>query len=149
MHAHSMDMWNAFLGRGVTFLQGNTLHRLWWYPNGPPGQLQNPWASAARGTTFSTFDTSLKLPPTEVLPHTDSYSLTAPGSDFGMIGADGKRITLEMCIDDIKHFNEYLEMRGDIPTISWKPSDKTVNNRFNVPGRFWSGYKLNSGCRIH
>jgi hypothetical protein len=121
--ATSMDMWNSFLGRGVTFLQGNTLHRAWWYPNGPPGQIRNP------------------LNKDQIFVPVDAYAMDAPGLDYGMISSKtGKIISLNDCLKDISNFMEYLDMRGNIPNISWIPPHPDIQKRFNVNGWFWTGY---------
>jgi hypothetical protein len=120
----SIDMWSAFLGKGVSFLQGNTFHRAFWYPNGPPGQLKNP------------------LNNSQIFVPVDTYSLDAPGLDYGMISSKtNKKITLNNCMEDIGYLLEYLDMKGDIPSIQWVPPHPDIAKRFTVPGRFWSGYK--------
>lgn len=125
----SLDMWNSFLGPGVSFLQGNTLHRAWWYPNGPPGQIKNPLDSAQNFIPI------------------DSCYLNSPGLDFGMISSNGSKITTEMCINNVNKFLEYLDLMGDIPSIQWVPPSKYIAKRFNFPGRTWSGYLETSSTK--
>ena len=120
----SMDMWSPFLGRGISFLQGNTLHRSWWYPNSPPGQIQNPLNNSQNFIPM------------------DACTLNSPGLDFGMLSlSSGKKITLKDCLDDSKKLLEYLDMKGPIPSIGWNPTHTDIKKRFNTNGLITSGYK--------
>lgn len=122
-YANSMDMWNPFAGRGVSFLQGGTLHRMYWYPNGAPGQVKDPFRN-------------------RTLYPVDAFSLDAPGADYGMLNSNGKLITLDMCMNDIKNLLEYLEMNGTFMNLHWNPPSDEINKRFNKNGSVASGYKL-------
>lgn len=120
--AASMDMWNPFLGRGISFLQGATLHRMYWYPNGAPGQIKDPLKD-------------------KVLWAVDANSLDSAGADFGMINSKGQKITLEMCLADFNSIIEYTDMQGTFPGLHWVPPCDEIKNRFNVKGSVYSGYK--------